>query len=113
MPSPPSHSEARPSGAPEQEQDQSRPEPLPAWAQDAPQARTFDWLTEFAIPLCIIGLLSSFLYYLLEVRRALGAPVNALHWVGFWFVLAVVGWLRQRICSPFKVSEDATVIAAG
>ena len=68
----------------------------------------FDWLTEVAIPICVFGLLSSLLYYLIEVRTTLGgaATVGPLRWVVFWFLLACVGIARLR-------AKYASEMAAG
>ncbi len=70
--------------------------PPPPLLREGLTPRRFDWLTEFAIPACIVGLLMSLLYYLLEVREAVGGRDIALHWVAFWFILAVVGISRIR-----------------
>jgi len=57
----------------------------------------FDWLTEVAIPLGIFGLLGCFLYYLIDLRAALGGEFSAgLRWVCFWFLLAAILITRIR-----------------
>lgn len=76
-----------------------RPEVMPI-REDEPAetpAPVFDWLTEVAIPLGIFGLLGCFLYYLIDLRAALGGEFsNALRWVCFWFLLAAILITRIR-----------------
>ncbi|MGD9497920.1 MAG: DUF4129 domain-containing protein [Armatimonadota bacterium] len=65
---------------------------------ERPPLPSFDWLTEVAIPACVFGLLSSLLYYLIEVRSTLAGAesVGPLRWVVFWFLLACIGIARIR-----------------
>jgi hypothetical protein len=58
----------------------------------------FDWLTEAAIPLAIFGLLGCLLYYLIDLRAAVGGQfAGMLRWVCFWFLLAAIGITRLRV----------------
>ncbi|MFQ6099133.1 MAG: hypothetical protein ACE5O2_15485, partial [Armatimonadota bacterium] len=58
----------------------------------------FDWLTGVVIPACIIGLLGSFLYYLVELRGLVGGGASGqLKWVCFFFTLGVVLITRIRM----------------
>ncbi|MGQ9730214.1 MAG: DUF4129 domain-containing protein [Candidatus Zipacnadales bacterium] len=57
----------------------------------------FDWLTEVLIPAAVFGLLGSFLYYLIDMRGAVGDPgISSLRWVCFWFLLGTILTTRMR-----------------
>ena len=79
--------------------------------------RTLDWITEFAIPLGIIGLLGSFLYYLIHLRALVGGGATAaLMWVCFFFLLGTVFVTRVRtkygesaIAAPYVIGLAAAI----
>jgi len=75
-----------------------------------------DLLTEAAIPLSVMGLLGSFLYYLLELRSVFwGSEGDALlRWVCFFFLLGTIGITRLRtrygdqvVAAPYVVALAA------
>jgi hypothetical protein len=76
-----------------------------------------DWITEFAIPLGIIGLLGSFLYYLIHLRALVGGGATvALMWVCFFFLLGTVFVTRVRtkygesaIAAPYVIGLAAAI----
>jgi uncharacterized membrane protein YgcG len=67
-------------------------------SDDTPPSRPrFDGLTEALIPAAVFGLLGSFLYYLIDLRGALGDPgISGLRWVCFWFLLGTILTTRMR-----------------
>ncbi|MGD8237770.1 MAG: DUF4129 domain-containing protein [Armatimonadota bacterium] len=79
--------------------------------------RRLDWVTEFAIPLGIIGLLGSFLYYLIHLRSLAGGGASgALMWVCFFFLLGTVFVTRVRtkygesaIAAPYIIGLAAAI----
>ncbi|MFQ6133535.1 MAG: DUF4129 domain-containing protein [Armatimonadota bacterium] len=77
-----------------------------------------DLLTEVAIPLSVMGLLSSFLYYLLELRSVFwGSESDAmLRWVCFFFLMGTIGVTRLRtrygdqvIAAPYMIGLAAAI----
>jgi hypothetical protein len=67
-------------------------------------SKPFDLLTDALIPLCILGMVGSFAYFLVEVRSALTRMGDeVLRWVFFWFLLGVVCISRIRT----KYGSDA------
>ncbi len=72
-----------------------------------------DALTEAAIPLGILGLLGSFLYYLLELRSVFwgsSAESPVLRWVCFFFLVGVIGVTRLRTRHGAQVVATPYVI---
>ena len=80
----------------------------------------FDWLVELAIPVAVFGLLGCFLYYLVDLRSALGGEAGSfLRWVCFWFLLASIAIVRIRtkygdavIALPYLVGLFAATFLA-
>ncbi len=83
----------------------------------AARRQPLDWITEFAIPIGVIGLLSSFLYYLIELRALTGGTAaGALKWVCFFFLLGTVFVTRVRtkygesaIAAPYIIGLAAAI----
>lgn len=51
-----------------------------------------DWLTGFLIPLCIVGMIGSVVYFLIALRTTfVSGGESVLRYVAFWFLLASVG----------------------
>ncbi len=81
------------------------------------ERQPLDWITEFAIPLGIIGLLGSFLYYLIHLRALVGGgATTALMWVCFFFLLGTVFVTRVRtkygesaIAAPYVIGLAAAI----
>jgi len=83
----------------------------------AGERQPLDWITEFAIPLGIIGLLGSFLYYLIDLRTLMGGGAGqTLMWVCFFFLLGTVFVTRVRtkfgesaIAAPYIIGLAAAI----
>ncbi len=72
----------------------------------------FDWLTEAAIPVGIFGLLGCLLYFLIDLRAALGGEFSSgLRWVCFWFLLAAI--LITRIHTKYGTAALALPYVLG
>lgn len=118
-------------GGPEESEPPPEPVPAPGTVQEATRREympvrdedplessplEFDWLTEVAIPVAIFGLLGSLLYYLIDLRAAMGGQfAGMLRWVCFWFLLAAIGITRIRVkygtvvlAAPYMVGLAAT-----
>ncbi|MDI9584050.1 MAG: hypothetical protein QM473_07525 [Acidobacteriota bacterium] len=80
----------------------------------------FDWLTELAIPLSIFGLLGCLLFYLIDLRQALGGEFSGgLRWICFFFLAAVIGITRIRtkygtglLALPYMLALSAVMVLA-
>jgi len=67
-------------------------------APRTPTAKGFDWFVDLLIPVGLIGLLGSLLYFLLDVRRVLVAGgFQSLRFASFAFLFAVVFTERIRV----------------
>jgi uncharacterized membrane protein YgcG len=63
-----------------------------------PTNRTFDWVTEVAIPLVILGMLGSLLYFLIEWRNPKGSEFRyGLRLLGMAYLAATIGIARLRL----------------
>jgi hypothetical protein len=63
-----------------------------------PTNRSFDWVTEVAIPLVILGMLGSLLYFLIEWRNPRGSEFRyGLRLLGTAYLAATIGIARLRL----------------
>jgi len=74
----------------------------------------FDYLTDLLIPLCILGMVAAFTYFLIELRAAYLAGGNQLlKYVFAWFLVAVVCISRLRAKYGGEVVAAPYAIALG
>lgn len=83
-------------------------------APRTPTAKGFDFFVDLLIPVCLIGLLGSLLYFLLDVRRVLVAGgFQSLQFASFAFLFAVVFTERIRVRAGRGWAIFLSVLVAG
>lgn len=91
-----------------------RPNPSSISTNPRTAGEEYDLLNDIFIPLAILGLIGSLLYFLLDARAVLIAgEEGALRYVCFWFLLAAVGIARIRARSrdPLQTMPYAFALA--